>query len=99
MRLPLQLPDNPPNKTMKRHDQELQEEKTRMGFCKIKGDGTADATSRCLHVNEGGTPRPWAIGETLPDCTRCVLTARAICAGLRRATKTHGHGSPRSRAR
>lgn len=59
---------------------------------KIKGDGTADATNRCLHVNGGGTPRRWAVGETVPDCTRCLLPARAVCAGLRWATKTHGHG-------
>ena len=77
---------------MKRQDQELQKEKTRVGFGKIKGDGTADATSRCLHVNGGGTRRPWVIDETLPDCTRCLLPVRAVYAGLRCATRNHRHG-------
>ena len=59
---------------------------------KIKGDGTADAWSRGLHVNGGSTPRPGATGDTLPDCTRCLLPVRAVYAGLRRATRNHRHG-------
>jgi hypothetical protein len=59
---------------------------------KIKGDGTADAWSRGLHVNGGSTPRPGATGDTLPDCTRCLLPVRAVYAGLLWATRNHGHG-------
>ena len=37
---PQQSPDNRPYNTMKRLDQEFQKKKMRMGFGKIKGDGT-----------------------------------------------------------
>ena len=59
---------------------------------KIKGDGTADARSRCLHVNGGGTPRTGASGEVFPDCWRWLVPARAVYAGLRWATRNHSHG-------
>lgn len=62
------------------------------GSSKIKGDGTADAWSRGLHVNGGSTPRSWATGDTLPDCTRCLMPVRAVYARLRRATRNHRHG-------
>ena len=58
---------------------------------KIKGDGTADARSRCLHVNGGGTGRPWAAGEVFPDRRRWLVPARAVYAGLRWATRNQGH--------
>ncbi len=62
------------------------------GRSKIKGDGTADACSRGLHVNGCSTPRSWATGDTLPDYTRRLLPVRAVYAGLRRATRNHRHG-------
>ena len=59
---------------------------------KIKGDGTADARSRCLHVNGGGTPRSGATGEGFSDRRRWLLPERAVYAGLLWATRNHGHG-------
>jgi hypothetical protein len=59
---------------------------------KIKGDGTADARSRCLHVKGGGTPRPGAAGGVFPSRWRSLVPARAVYAGLRWATRNHGHG-------
>lgn len=62
------------------------------GRSKIKGDGTADAWSRGLHVNGGSTPRPGATGEVFADRRRWLLPACAVYAGLRWATRNHGHG-------
>lgn len=59
---------------------------------KIKGDGTADARCRCLHVNGYGTPRPGAIGEVFPGRWRWLVPGRAVYAGLRWATRNYGHG-------
>ena len=58
---------------------------------KIKGDGTADARSRGLHVNGGGTPRPGASGEVCSDCWRWLVSARAVYAGLRWVTRNDRH--------
>ena len=62
------------------------------GRSKIKGDGTADARSRGLHVNGGGTPRSGATGEVFADRRRWLVPARAVYAGLRWATRNHSHG-------
>jgi hypothetical protein len=62
------------------------------GSSKIKGGGTADARSRGLHVNGGSTPRPGATGEVFSDRRHSLVSARAVYAGLRRATRSHSHG-------
>ena len=88
---PEQSPDNPPYQAMKRHDQEFQKEKTRMGFCKIEG-----ATRRLLNPirdagfeqHAGGGPRAAKLDRRLtsqkkPGAVHAVL--RSTCTELTNA--------------
>ena len=83
-----QSPDNPPYKAMKRHDQEFQKEKARMGFCKIEG------ATRCLlnpirdadsERHAGASPRAATLRRRLtsqkkPGAVHAVL--RSTCTEL-----------------